>query len=210
MVRWLLISIYFLVVPAVTAADKSLLVLGDSLSAGYGIDVEHGWVVLLQERLTSRGYAYHVVNASISGDTTSGAYARLAELLSAAQPEIAIIELGGNDGLRGLPLEEMYQNLSRIIARIREHKTRVLLIPIQLPPNYGPIYTVQFMEVYQRLAAAHDVVAGKFLLDGVVLNPDLMQADGIHPKANAQMQVLDNVWPFLQPMLDGPTIDRKS
>ena len=210
MVRWLLISIYFFIVPAVTAADKSLLVLGDSLSAGYGIDVEHGWVALLQERLTGQGYTYRVVNASISGDTTSGAYARLADLLRESQPEIAIIELGGNDGLRGLPLEEMYQNLSRIIAEVLEHKGRVLLIPIQLPPNYGQTYTAKFQEVYQRLAAAHDVVAGKFLLDGIALDPDLMQTDGIHPRANAQMQILDNIWPYLLPMLVGQTINSKS
>ena len=209
MVRWLLLIILCFV-PAAFAADKSLLVLGDSLSAGYGIDVELGWVALLQERLTSRGYTYRVVNASISGDTTSGAYARLADLLRESRPKIAIVELGGNDGLRGLPLEEMYQNLSRIITQLLENETSVLLIPIQLPPNYGQIYTAKFQEVYQRLAEEHEVVAGKFLLDGIALNTDLMQADGIHPKANAQMLILDNIWPFLQPVLDGQNIDSKS
>ena len=210
MVRWLLILFYFCLVPVTSAADKSLLVLGDSLSAGYGIDEQHGWVVLLQERLQSQGYTYKVVNASISGDTTSGAFARVTDLLHESQPAIAIVELGGNDGLRGLPLEEMYQNLSRIITQMLEHKTRVLLIPIQLPPNYGQIYTAKFQEVYQRLAQAHDVVAGKFLLDGIALNPDLMQLDGIHPKETAQKMILENIWPFLQPLLDGQNSSTKS
>ena len=209
MVRWLLL-IVLCFVSAANAADKSLLVLGDSLSAGYGIEDERGWVTLLQERLNSRGYSYHVINASISGDTTSGAHARLADLLRESLPEIAIVELGGNDGLRGLPLEEMYQNLSKIITRMLDVKTRILLIPIQLPPNYGQIYTAKFQEVYQRLAETHDVVAGKFLLDGIALNPDLMQADGIHPKANAQMLILENIWPFLEPMLDGLIIESDS
>jgi acyl-CoA thioesterase-1 len=210
MVRWFLLSVFILFVPAVSAAGKSILVLGDSLSAGYGIAEEQGWVALLQERLASQGYSYDVVNASISGDTTSGAHARLDDLLLVAQPEIAIIELGGNDGLRGLPVEEMYQNLSRIISRILEFDTRVLLIPIQLPPNYGQVYTARFGEVYQRLADSYDVVKGRFLLEGIALDPELMQDDGIHPKADAQMQILDNIWPYLQPMLDATAINSNS
>ena len=184
--------------------------LGDSLSAAYGIAEQQGWVTLLQERLHNRGYAYNVVNCSISGETTSGAYARLPDLLRESRPDIAIVELGGNDGLRGLPVEEMYRNLSRIITLILEHKTHVLLIPIQLPPNYGQVYTAKFQEVYQRLAAAHEVVAGKFLLDGIALNPDLMQNDGIHPKADAQLLILENIWLYLQPMLDGQTSSARS
>lgn len=175
--------------------------MGDSLSAGYGISIKHGWVSLLQERLNNRGYEYHVVNASISGDTTAGANARLENHLKEAHPDIAIIELGGNDGLRGLPLEQMYRNLSTIINRLLQSHARVLLIPMEIPPNYGQIYTTKFREVYQRLAESHDVVMGRFLLDGIALNPDLMQADGIHPKENAQMMVLDNIWPYLKKML---------
>lgn len=195
---------------AAFAADKSILVYGDSLSAGYGMSIKQSWVSLLQKRLSSQGYSYQVVNASISGDTTSGANARLENHLKELHPEIAIVELGGNDGLRGLPLDEMYQNLSGIIIRMLENNTRVLLIPIQIPPNYGQIYTTKFQQVYQRLAQAHDVVMGRFLLEGIVLNPDLMQADGIHPKAEAQMMVLDNIWPDLKIMLDEKKIKTKS
>ena len=176
--------------------------MGDSLSAGYGISINRGWVTLLQERLNKRGYGYHVVNASISGDTTAGANARLENLLKESSPDIAIIELGGNDGLRGLPLDQMYQNLSLIINRMQENHTRVLLIPIQIPPNYGQIYTTKFWQVYQRLAESHDVVLGKFLLDDIALQPELMQADGIHPRENAQMMILDNIWPYLKKMLE--------
>ena len=184
--------------------------LGDSLSAGYGISINHSWVSLLQERLKKRGYDYHVVNVSISGDTTAGANARLENHLKESHPDIAIVELGGNDGLRGLPLEQMFRNLSTIINRLLEHQTRVLLIPIQLPPNYGQIYTTKFREVYQRLAESHDVVMGRFLLDGIALNPDLMQPDGIHPKENAQMMVLDNIWPYLVKMLETEKSDTES
>ena len=184
--------------------------MGDSLSAGYGISVDHGWVALLQERLNKQGYDYHVINASISGDTTAGANARLENQLKAAHPDIAIIELGGNDGLRGLPLNEMYQNLSTIINRLLEIRTRVLLIPIQIPPNFGQVYTTKFRQVYQRLAESHDVVLGRFLLDGIALKPDLMQSDGIHPRENAQTMILDNIWPYLKKMLEPQKTDIES
>lgn len=203
-----LLIIYF--ATAAHAAGNSILVLGDSLSAGYGISINHGWVSLLQQRLSRQGYDYHVVNASISGDTTAGAKARLEDLLQDSPPEIAIIELGGNDGLRGLPLDQMYNNLSSIINRMLEKHTRVLLIPIQIPPNYGQIYTTKFREVYQRLAASHDVVMGRFLLDGIALNPELMQSDGIHPKENAQTMILDNIWPYLEKMLQPHKTDNGS
>ena len=202
MVRHFLFLVIFCFVSVAYAADKNLLVLGDSLSAGYGISVDHGWVALLQERLIKHGYNYHVINASISGDTTAGANARLENQLKAAHPDIAIVELGGNDGLRGLPLDEMYQNLSMIINRLLKIRTRVLLLPIQIPPNFGQVYTTKFYQVYQRLAGSHDVVLGRFLLDGIALNPDLMQSDGIHPKENAQAMILDNIWPYLEKMLE--------
>lgn len=208
--RCLILVVCCFVSVAAFAAEKNILVLGDSLSAGYGISVTRSWVSLLQKRLHKHGYDYHVVNASISGDTTSGANARLDMYLKEAHPDIAIVELGGNDGLRGLPLDEMYQNLSRIISRMLQNKTRVLLIPIQIPPNYGPVYTTKFQEVYQRLAKSYDVVLGKFLLDGIALNPKLMQADGIHPKENAQMMVLDNIWPYLEKMLKPQTVKKVS
>ena len=210
MIRRFLVLVVCCFVSVAYAAEKNILVLGDSLSAGYGISVNHGWVSLLQKRLHERGYEYHVINASISGDTTSGANARLDPYLKQAHLDIAIVELGGNDGLRGLPLDEMYLNLSQIIRRMLKNKTRVLLIPIQIPPNYGPVYTTKFQEVYQRLARSYDVVLGKFLLDGIALKPDLMQADGIHPKENAQMMVLDNIWPYLKKMLEPQKITKAS
>lgn len=210
MIKRLLILIIYCYVPATFAADKSILVYGDSLSAGYGIPIKHGWVSLLQERLVSQGYSFQVVNASISGDTTSGAKARLDLYLIEPHPQIAIVELGGNDGLRGLSLDEMHQNLSGIIIRMLDNNTRVLLIPIQIPPNYGQIYTTKFQQVYQRLAQTYDVVLSPFLLEGIALNPELMQADGIHPKAEAQMMILDNIWPSLILMLDEQKLKTKS
>ena len=164
--------------------------------------VNHGWVSLLKDRMQQEGYEYEVVNASISGDTTSGALARIDTHINETNPVIAIVELGGNDGLRGLPLEAMYSNLSEIISRLHGHDTHVLLIPIRIPPNYGQIYTNKFWEVYQRLAESHDLTLGRFLLDGIALNPELMMPDGIHPTADAQPLVLDNVWSDLQPLLE--------
>ena len=185
-----------------TAADRTVLVLGDSISAGYGIPVESGWVALLQERLSQRGYSYHVVNASISGDTTRSADARLEKLLLDIHPDIAVVELGGNDGLRGLDLDEFEKNLTKIIHRLKQGKIRVLLIPMQLPPNYGPVYTSRFQEIYQRLGATDNIRVSKFILEGIGDRRELMQSDGIHPTAAAQEAMLDNVWPELQSMLE--------
>lgn len=186
---------------ASAAGDRTLLVLGDSISAGYGIPVERGWVTLLQERLSSKGYRYHVVNASISGDTSHGAAARLDKLLVHVHPDIAIVELGGNDGLRGLTLDELERNLGTIIRHLRHEEIRVLLIPMKLPPNYGPVYTSRFQEIYQRLGKTYHVRLSKFILEGIGDRPALMQSDGIHPIAAAQGAMLDNIWPALQPML---------
>ncbi|MCZ6525438.1 MAG: arylesterase [Gammaproteobacteria bacterium] len=184
------------------AADKSMLVLGDSLSAGHGISIDLGWVHLLQQRLVEQGYSYRVINASIGGDTTRGAYARLEALLAEAQPDIAVIELGGNDGLRGLALDEMFANLAAIIERLIEIDARVLLIPMQLPPNYGKTYNSGFQNVYQQLADSYDVVLSRFILADIAENAGLMQSDGIHPKADAQLMMLDNVWPNLKLLLE--------
>lgn len=183
------------------AADRSILVLGDSISAGYGISVKHGWVALLQQRLVQQGYNYRVINASISGDTSRGASARVEALLHAHHADIAIIELGGNDGLRGLALEEMARNLSFIIERLLKNHTRVLLIPMQLPPNYGQTYNTKFQQVYQKLADTYEVVLGRFLLADIAVNPDLMQSDGIHPNSKAQRMMLDNVWTDLKNLI---------
>lgn len=189
---------------AATAAG-AILVLADSLSASYGIAIEDGWVALLQERLRLQGYNYRVINASISGDTTAGAAARLGPLLEHEHPEIAIVELGGNDGLRGLPIAEIRENLTRIIRQFKQHNILVLLLPMQIPPNYGEVYTTKLTGIYAELAQAEGVTLGRFILDKIVLeHPELMQEDGIHPRAEAQPMMLDNIWDDLQPMLDAP------
>ena len=156
---------------------------------------------LLNKRLQAQGYNYKVINASISGDTTRGARERLEKELKTSRPEIGIIELGGNDGLRGLSLEEMRANLAGIIDAFTRAGSRVLLLPIQLPPNYGPVYTERFRQIYRELARRDKVVLGRFILEGIADKPRLMQDDGIHPRTEAQMMMLDNVWPQLQPML---------
>lgn len=166
------------------------------------MSVSHGWVALLQDRLAREGFDYKVTNASISGDTTAGALARIDTHIQDSDPELVIIELGGNDGLRGLPLEAMYNNLSEIITRLHERGASVLLIPIRIPPNYGQIYTNKFWEVYQRLAASHELTLGRFLLEGIALDPELMMPDGIHPTARAQPLVLENIWEDLLPLIE--------
>jgi len=195
-----LIMVCFLSVSA-SAKEPTLLVLGDSLSASYGIAAQNGWVTLLQERLITQGYPYQVINASISGDTTRGARARLVPLLASSTPEIVIIELGGNDGLRGISVAEMHRNLASIINELKKRNIRVLLIPMQLPPNYGAVYNVKFMQAYAELAAAQDITLGTFILQGIAEHAELMQSDGIHPQASAQIMMLDNVWPDLQALL---------
>lgn len=199
---FLILSLWLASLP-VLAANKTLLVLGDSLSAGYGVPVQQGWVSLLQQRLLQDGSGYTVINASISGETTAGALARMDDLLDNMKPEIAIVELGANDGLRGLPLEEMSANLSAIITRLQSAGARVLLLPMQLPPNYGHIYNDRFVNVYRDLAARHAVPLGKFILDRIADRPELMQSDNIHPIAAAQRQMLDNIWPDVEALLPG-------
>jgi acyl-CoA thioesterase-1 len=198
----------------------SILVLGDSLSAGYGIDIKQGWVSLLQKRLQARHYNYHVVNASISGETTSGGLRRLPAALKQWTPAIVIVELGGNDGLRGTPLNLIKKNLSEIVELNQQYAAKTLLLGMQIPPNYGPRYTKQFFANYADIAAEfsdsdQDNVNNKgssvksnaeiallpFFLDGIATDPNKMQADGIHPKANAQAQMLDLLWPVLEPLL---------
>ncbi len=192
----------------------TILVLGDSLSAGYGIDVRTGWVALLEQRLHQQGYPQTVVNASISGDTTAGGRARLPEALQRHHPQVVIIELGGNDGLRGLSLAQTRGHLAAMIRSAQAAGARVMLVGIQLPPNYGPEYTRKFRAIYDELAREFKLTLVPFLLEGVALTPNLMQADGIHPRAAAQGRLLDNVWPRLVPMLqatvaepDAPLID---
>ncbi len=183
------------------ASDSVILVLGDSLSAGRGIAVEDSWVSLLQQKLDSQGYGYRVVNASVSGDTTGGGLARLPRALALHQPEILIIELGGNDGLRGTPIEEIRLNLSRAIETGLEAGARVVLAGMQMPPNYGEQYAGGFRNLYPDLADDYHLPFIPFLLDGVALDPALMQKDGFHPNAAGQRGILANVWVALETVI---------
>ena len=188
----------------VQADEKKLLILGDSISAGYGIELEQGWVSLLQERLHRQGYPHKVINASISGDTSSGALQRLDKLLTLHNPHVCIVELGGNDGLRGLSLEQIADNLTAIVDTLQQSNSKILLVPMKLPPNYGRAYNQRFEKIYSDLADQKAVELSTFILEDVADRSDLMQNDGIHPLAEAQQQLLDNVWPQLQPLLNVP------
>jgi acyl-CoA thioesterase I len=177
-------------------------VLGDSLSAGYGIRSAQGWVALLEQRLRTQGYGYKVVNASVSGETTGGGLQRLARALELHRPAVVIVELGANDGLRGLNNSLTRDNLTKIIAESKKSGAQVLLVGMRLPPNYGPKYTNDFMRMYRDIAAESKVALVPFLLQSVALKPDLMQEDGLHPTAAAQPALLDTVWPILEPLLN--------
>ena len=187
--------------PAARPESPTILVLGDSLSAAYGMRLEQGWVALLQGRLKSQGYGHRVVNASASGETTGGALARLPRALERHRPAIVILELGGNDGLRGLPIAEVRANFESLIRRSREAGARVMLIGMRIPPNYGPAYTRSFHELYGELARQHRLPLVPFFLDGIALDDSLMLEDGLHPNAAAQPRLLDHVWPQLKSLL---------
>jgi acyl-CoA thioesterase-1 len=178
-----------------------LLVLGDSLSAGYGMDREKSWVSLLETRLNERGYSYRVLNSSISGDTSQGGLTRLPRLLERYQPKIVIIELGANDGLRGIDPAVTRANLSDMIARSQASGARVLLAGIRLPPNYGSAYLQQFESMYADLASEYQALLVPFFMDGVAMEPELLQADNIHPNEAGQPVLLENVWAVLEPAL---------
>lgn len=184
--------------------DPVILVLGDSLSASYGIDRESGWVSLLEARLRERGFAQRVENASVSGDTTAGGLTRLGPLLDQHRPALLLIELGANDGLRGLGLGVIRNNLTEMIQRGRAAGSQILLTAVRLPPNYGAAYTDGFQAVFREVAAAEAVPLVTDLLAGVAEDRGLMQADAIHPTAQAQPLILDNVWPVLEPLLKAP------
>jgi len=189
--------------PGILPAEEPpvLLILGDSLSAGYGMDREHSWVNLLDIRLEEGGYSYRILNSSISGDTTQGGLSRIARLLDRYQPEIVIIELGANDGLRGINPDITRANLTTMIQQSQEAGARVLLTGIRLPPNYGPVYLEQFESMYSDLANEFDTLLVPFFMDGVALRVDLLQADNIHPNEKGQPVLLDNVWVVLEPDL---------
>jgi acyl-CoA thioesterase-1 len=202
--RSIIATLFFLVLaaagqPAGAAGPmRTLLVFGDSLSAGFGVEPSETWVALLQKRLESKGYGYRVVNASISGDTTSGGLNRLSRSLRNHQPSIILIELGGNDGLRATPVPVIRDNLSRMIGMAQVSGVRVVLAGMRMPPNYGDRYTEDFARIYPELARRHGTALVSFFLDGVALDKSLMQADGIHPNAAGQPKLLDNAWPVLE------------
>ena len=216
----LTISLVFCTSQAFTS-EGTLLVFGDSISAAYGMEETQGWVHLLDEKLSTTlnttlntslnttantpanksTAGYQVVNASVSGETTDGGVVRLPKTLALHQPDIVIIELGGNDGLRGYPIDKISANISQMLHLSQASGARVLLIGMVLPPNYGQRYTKAFADVYQQAAATFNVPLVPFLLDGVATAESLMQRDGIHPRPEAQPLMLDNIWPYLVPLL---------
>jgi acyl-CoA thioesterase-1 len=201
-IRILLFSLWMTCSAAAATGERTLLVFGDSLSAAYGLRAEQGWVAQLQQRLATEGYGYHVVNASVSGETTSGGRNRLQRALEQHRPALVLLELGANDGLRGLPVKDSQANLRAMIQAAQAAGAKVLLLGIHIPPNYGPKYTQAFDAMYTSLAAEHKVPLVPFILEGIALDPRYMQADGLHPNAAGQPRVLTNVWPQLKPLLE--------
>ena len=180
---------------------KSIVVLGDSISASYGFEVQHGWVTLLEQKLKSSHPDYTMINASISGDTTAGGLARLPLLLKQYQPEIILLELGANDGLRGMSLKVMQKNLSAIIKQSQKSGVRVLLLSMRIPSNYGKRYTDMFYNSYQKIAKKHNIPVVPFILEGVALDKSQMQQDGLHPNEKAQPIIANHIAPYLLPLL---------
>lgn len=199
MIRFLFALIVSLM--PITAMAKSLVVLGDSISAGYGIEVKQGWVALLQEKLAQANSHYVIINASISGDTTAGGLARIDKLLDTHKPDVVLVELGANDGLRGLPPRLVKDNLAEITRRAQKAGAKVLLLSMRIPPNYGKRYTEMFYDVYPQLSEELGVPYMPFILEDVALVKELMQPDGLHPNAKAQPMIADKVWVNLQPLL---------
>jgi len=185
-------------------SEQTLVVFGDSLSAAYGIAEADGWVTLLSQRLLEQGFSYQLINSSVSGETTDGGLSRLPAVLDSFNPDLVILELGGNDGLRGLPLINIKQNLQSMVELAQTNGVTVMLAGIQIPPNYGPRYTIPFFEMYQVIAKENDLALLPFLIEGIPQQPELMQGDGIHPIAEAQEMILDNVWSVLKPLLKTP------
>lgn len=199
-----LLALFVLIVASAAAHAEApvILVFGDSISAGYGLArVEQGWVELLKTRLKEQGYGYQVVNASISGETTAGGLARLPRALELHHPGIVILELGGNDGLRALPIAQMRANLTQMVTLAGAAGAKVLLLGMRMPPNYGPQYTEQFAMVFSDLASEKKLPLVPFLLTDIALSSSLLQGDDIHPNAQGQPVLLDNVWPQLKALL---------
>lgn len=201
---------FLLLLGAAALADTdrpTVLVFGDSLSSGFGIDVDQSWTALLQGRLETLGYEHRVANASISGETTEGGAARIDDALARFEPALVILELGGNDGLRGFPPARIKTNLRTVIEKTRASGAQVVLLGIRIPPNYGPRYTRAFENVYRELASELDVPWIEFFMEGVALNDELMQDDRIHPNEKAQELLLENAWPAIREALEAAMSD---
>lgn len=193
--------ILWLAMPFASIAQQNVLVFGDSLSAGYGIAVSQSWPALLDKRIAELKLPYKVFNASISGETTAGGRARLADALKRNQPGIVLIALGANDGLRGLPNAQMRDNLTAMVRVAKNASAKVLLIGMRIPPNYGPAYARQFEQTFSDIAQAEGVALLPFLLEPIALDGNAFQSDGLHPTATAQARLLDHVWPAVRPLL---------
>lgn len=198
---WRITAVVTLLLWAQGALAGTVLVLGDSISAAFGLDIRQGWVSLLEQRLTAEGFDYQVVNASVSGDTSAGGLARLPTLLTEHRPALVVVELGGNDGLRGQLPAQLQQNLAAIVQQSQKAGAKVLILGMRLPPNYGERYTTAFAEVYPNVANETGAALVPFVLEGIGGVPSMVQGDGIHPTAEAQPRLLDNVWPLLKPLL---------
>jgi acyl-CoA thioesterase-1 len=200
LITWVTFILIALV--AITAqAAQTIVIFGDSLSAAYGIQPNKGWVALLESKLKQQNSEYKVINASISGETTSGGLTRFDQMLKTHQPEIVVIELGANDGLRGLSLNEMQSNLNSMITKSKAKNATLMLLGIKIPPNYGIQYAQKFSAIYATLAQKYDLNLVPFFLDGVAGNRKLIQDDGLHPNAVAQAKLLENIWPKLEELL---------
>ncbi len=199
------IILSFLILLLASGAESSepptVLIFGDSLSAGYGIEVDQSWGALLQSRLNEQGYEHRVINASISGETTEGGATRIESAIVDFSPDLIILELGGNDGLRGFPAARMRANLEKIVSRAKTSGAAVVLLGIRIPTNYGPRYSAEFEGVFRQVSEDLDVQWIEFFMDGIALNDDLLQEDRIHPNALAQPLLLDNAWPIISATL---------
>jgi acyl-CoA thioesterase I len=203
MARWLVLALILAAaaLPARSAEPPVILVLGDSLSAGFGLAPGQGWVSLLQQRLKKQGYGHRVVNASVSGETTDGGVARIDRALATHKPGIVILELGGNDGLRGLPVARVETNLGLLITRSRKAGAQVLMLTVSMPTNYGPQYASAYRKVYDDLRVRYKVSSAALMSPEMAVDLTYFQADGIHPNAKAQPLLLNNVWIPLEPLL---------
>lgn len=199
--RFLLFIIFLCSFPVISQA-KTLLILGDSISAAYGIPIEKGWVSLLEQRLLEQDFDHKVINASIVGETTLGAKMRLHALLKKHQPDFVVIELGGNDGLRGFTIKEIENNFSEMVHMIKKAGFDTLLIPMKLPPNYGETYNQRFASIYEHVSEVEDVALSTFIFENIASDPELMQPDGMHPVEAAQSIMLDNIWPSVHKLIN--------